>query len=185
MSTQDRQRTCTTNYNYFRDYDSAIGKYVQSDPIGLVGGVNSYGYVSQNPVEAIDPDGLVGYLPPRAQMPNRGWPICNGRDGVTIQYPNLPPKGMKCLGDCLREHELVHVLDLRRASPTVCRNMPRGAIPRFDTTAQDFASELRAYDAELQCLQRKLRDMSDCDDCKALVEWRIGDIPKQRRRYEK
>jgi RHS repeat-associated protein len=44
--------------NGFRDYDPSIGRYVQSDPIGLGGGVNTYGYVGQNPVTRGDPLGL-------------------------------------------------------------------------------------------------------------------------------
>ena len=51
------------HYNYFRDYDPAIGRYIESDPIGLRAGLNTYGYVDGSPLAFRDFDG-------RMKLPN-------------------------------------------------------------------------------------------------------------------
>ncbi|MFT0214039.1 RHS repeat-associated core domain-containing protein [Pseudomonas sp. F1_0610] len=48
-----------THYNYYRDYNPRVGRYSQSDPIGLGGGINHYGYAEGNALRYKDPDGRV------------------------------------------------------------------------------------------------------------------------------
>jgi RHS repeat-associated protein len=46
------------HYNYFRDYEPLMGRYVQSDPIGLAGGLSTFSYVGSDPLSFVDIYGL-------------------------------------------------------------------------------------------------------------------------------
>lgn len=116
---------CTSGdslYNYFRDYDPSIGRYFESDPIGLRAGNNTYGYVESGPLSFADRWGLdatdwsttpgrsvTGDGPRNGMWCGGNWSggkvpsINGGRDGSAAPVDSLDRCCMvhdKCFGKC-------------------------------------------------------------------------------------
>lgn len=51
-----------THYNWMRAYDPETGRYAQSDPIGLNGGLNTFSYANLNSITHYDPRGEFGII---------------------------------------------------------------------------------------------------------------------------
>ncbi|RJP70179.1 MAG: RHS repeat-associated core domain-containing protein, partial [Candidatus Abyssobacteria bacterium SURF_17] len=69
-----RERHVASGLYYYRArwYDPQLGRFMNQDPIGDLGGLNLYAYVGNDPVSRIDPLGLEGLFSPLALSPQLG-----------------------------------------------------------------------------------------------------------------
>ena len=100
------------NYNYARDFDPQVGRYVEPDPIGLDGGINVYSYAVANPISFSDRSGLIDpykHLPRPIQPPSNGnvFPGFNTQDGVCTLPGRIgrAANGNLCILGCCKAHD--------------------------------------------------------------------------------
>jgi RHS repeat-associated protein len=55
-------------YNRARWYDPDLGRFISEDPIGLAGGINTYAFAGNDPINNDDPSGLVPECTPGARV---------------------------------------------------------------------------------------------------------------------
>jgi RHS repeat-associated protein len=152
-------RETNNHYNYYRDYDPQIGRYLQSDLIGLRGGVNTYGYVGANPLSFIDPFGL-----------QASTIQCDGKGNYEVINNNTGPAR-----NCTEIHEEQHIKDyIGQYGKDSCVGLPKGSLPHGSANGLSEGefhrqSECRAYTAAMPCVNK-------CDDggaAKRKYEWMI------------
>lgn len=169
-------RCLPCNYNYFRDYDPSTGRYVQSDPIGLRGGLNTFSYTGSNPVDTSDAGGL-------ATGRRGGWVECEGGKLVPRYANDFPAYYWRCgLIDCVLVHERTHIFDMNSTGQDgQCRFLAPGVEARMIGSAQ---SEVNAYFAHLVCLVIRQKNYTKCDDCWLYIEDQIKHVTSMKKDYE-
>ena len=162
------------NANAF--YDPGTQRWLNRDPIGEWGGKNLYRFVYNDPITQIDFFGFWGTGDP--SNPSKNTIVCNGKGGIRVQRGNKnAPNTPNALLECIDKHEQSHADDALKSNPDVCKNKADGTQVTMADSEQK-ASEVKASNAEIDCLKKALKGCSASD--KPWIDNRINQIEKYR-----
>ncbi|MBT8067906.1 MAG: hypothetical protein KJO09_11745, partial [Gammaproteobacteria bacterium] len=144
-------------YNYHRTYDPATGRYLESDPIGLSGGLNTYSYVGNMPTMYFDPFGLE--VTGTYDLNTGVLTITDNDTGRSLSIP--AESGGKPYGDPLPKGQY-EILDQAR-NPESFRLDPLDRIPRNDRHEPSGRDLFRLHEPGLTvgCIAAENRDEWD------------------------
>jgi len=99
---QYRDEETDVYYNYRRQYSFSAGRYAESDPLSLYGGINRYIYADQKPLKFIDASGMIPtadkrYSGPVLVPPEQGTIVCDGNGGL-VPYIRASAWDWFCVG---------------------------------------------------------------------------------------
>lgn len=168
------------SYYRARYYDSALGRFISEDPLSLSAGLNFYRYVDNRPTLFNDPFGLSKNTGKPAD-PNKNTIVCDGKGGIRVQLSRdygLLPDLAKCVGDCVRQHEELHIMQALLSNPTVCIGAQDGIQVGYSNNIEQDRSEIAGYAREKQCLEEK-KKRETCDQCKQMQQRHIDGAAKE------
>jgi hypothetical protein len=103
--------------------------------------------------------------------------VCLGDGGIGPQLDDTGDRQQTaCLKDCIETHERSHIEDVLAEDPGICRDSRAGNALGFKSEAKQKASEIKAYNAEVNCLIDKLPTAGA--GCKRIILSRIKDVEK-------